>query len=289
MEYYLAKRAFHPITKFGSNLRNSTLSHNSNFIPLKRMYATVELRPILSTSDKLRMKKFNILRYDRFNKDYVVQEMTLDKIFPKNKSVCFLSNFPCLSYSQKNKLLKQRLDKSKFFKEGLVSKTPSSALKGSNANPLYISKFQKLKENYDFDSIVSVSNLSVDELKKFARKNEVEDFHWFLLPRGTSFMNTKLTALPNQRMKLTSLSIFNTLDLAECMVNKLELNEKILSNNFEALIKNSKIYDFNIKAVSYNYYKILMIVLIPLGMIGLASAIRVHYIAFGMSNKYSTN
>ena len=103
-----------------------------------------------------------------------------------------------------------------------------------NLGSHYYNNLINLQKSHKFDSIVTVSALSVNNLKKFARNNEVKDMQIFVVPEGANSIAAKNYNFPYSLVRSSSLIT----PLAD--INQLAIIAN-LSDNFEMMIESRKI------------------------------------------------
>ena len=173
-------------------------------------------------------------------------------------------------------------DKTKVSLEDSELSLPRMRTNKYNIGSQYYNQLTHLQEDFQFDNIVSISPLSVQNLRKFAESNEVKEIHWFLLPGEAKTAVGKIKNIPNKEVKSVALSILKTLEFSEDAINTVKIGPTTVSDDFEAMIMSSKIYNLKSEMKTFDYLKIGSWILISLGLFSVASVINVHMINLTM-------
>ncbi|CAI2374544.1 unnamed protein product [Moneuplotes crassus] len=291
MEYHCARRGFYGMSRFIKNFCKLKQSSRLDLVKNKRMYSTMELGSKKSTPEKLKAQKYNILKYDRNRRDYVVEQMSLDMIFPKNRSVYFISNYPSLPPSEvyqneDHAFTYESADenKVKVSLEDSYLNIPSNIKKGGSNESLYNANLISLQKEFKFDNIVSVSPLSITNLRKYAKRNEIRDMHWFLLPLEEDTAKTRLFNVPNKILRKTCIEVISSLPFSKDSLNPIPTTEANISDDFEALIKSAEILNLKVEPNSISHFKIILWLLFAFSILGCASFVNLNLLMLAHSN-----
>lgn len=135
--------------------------------------------------------------------------------------------------------------------ENTEMKLIDSSSEGAATGSEYYQKITALQKQFDFDTLISVSQMSINNLTNFAKRNDIKELHHFILPgdcihEDKISPSDKATNFTSKEVKKVSLEILGQLEFTEDSIEKTPVNRMDLGKEFEAVIKSGKIY--NLKA-----------------------------------------
>ena len=161
----------------------------------------------------------------------------------------FISNFPSLTTDDISKDDRIGFDHSepnkvKVSLEDDVLQISGMNLEHETDESQNYEKMMKLLGVNDADRIISISNLSFQSLKLHARKNNIRELHYYILPNfedseGDLPVHQNRKNYTNSEVKESIKHILNNLEIADCVLRKHDINK--LGDDFEALVESGKI------------------------------------------------
>ena len=232
---------------------------------VRHFCTTIERMPMQANFTPVKEATYKVLKYDMKRKDYVVTPMALSEIFPSNINVYFVANYPSVTVSNLQKkdnhtFTYEEPDKVKVSLDDtelkLVKKTKSSLKFGSE----YYSTIMQLQKLHQFDKIVSISSLSVNQLMKFAKDKESRELQYFILPETENADQGKFTSFTYKETRSSTLEILKSLEIAEDALSVQDIDPNRIGHDFEALIKAGKIYNLKTeyRTIDYARYGVML-------------------------------
>lgn len=247
-----------------------------------------------SVLQEIKPVQYNVLKFDAKRQDYVIQSTPLDEIFPSNKNIYFISNFPSLLTTHVNAEDEYSFDHKQPEKvkvsldDSAMTLTRGGGEKVVSYGSSYYNTIMNLQKNQKFDQVVSISGLSANHLIKFARGREIREMQYFILPNSedaekklsTQRKNKNYT---NKEVRGSALDIMTKLDLADDALTKIPPNDSNLGYDFEALIKSGKIYNVKSQMKAKEQMKYWVLILGAIGIFAFGSAMNVFMMSFSFS------